>query len=63
VNTEISWETEGTIPLARLRYRWNNNIRMDLKEIHWEGRYWSSVAQDRDKWWAPVKMVMNLWVP
>jgi len=36
---------------------------MDLKEIHWEGRYWSSVAQDRDKWYAPVKMAMKLWVP
>jgi len=62
MNTRNWWETEGNIPLARLRYRWNN-IRMDLKEIHWEGRYCSSVAQDRDKWYAPVKMVMNLWVP
>jgi hypothetical protein len=30
----------------------------------WEGSMdWIDLAQDRDRWWAPVNMVMNLWVP
>jgi len=24
---------------------------------------WTDVAQDRDRWWAAVNVVMNLWVP
>jgi hypothetical protein len=36
---------------------------MDLTEIGWEHVDWMHVAQDRDKWWAVVNIVMNLWVP
>jgi hypothetical protein len=32
-------------------------------EIEWEGVDWIHVAQDKDKWWVLVNMVMNIWVP
>jgi hypothetical protein len=54
---------EGKRPLGRLNYRWEDNIRMDLREIGWEGVDWIHLAQDRDQWRAVVKTVMNLRVP
>jgi hypothetical protein len=54
---------EGNRPPGRPRCRWENNIRMDLREIGWGGMDWIDLAQDRDQWRAPVNMVMNLWVP
>jgi hypothetical protein len=39
------------------------NIRMDLREIGWEGVVWIYLAQDRDQWQAFVNTVMNLRVP
>jgi hypothetical protein len=40
-----------------------DNIKMDLKEIGWDGMEWINVAQDRDQWRALVNAVMNLRVP
>jgi hypothetical protein len=40
-----------------------DNIKMDLREIAWDGRDWIELAQDRDKWRALVNTVMNLRVP
>jgi hypothetical protein len=40
--------------------RWENNIKMDIREIEWEGADWINLAQDRHKWRAVVNMVMNL---
>jgi hypothetical protein len=54
---------EGKRPLGRPRRRWEDNIRMDLREIGWEGVDWMHLAQDRDKWRARVNRVMNLRVP
>jgi hypothetical protein len=34
--------------LGRPRSKWENNIRMDLMEIGWEGVDWINLAQDRD---------------
>jgi hypothetical protein len=36
---------------------------MDLKERGWSGMNWIDLAQDRNKWRALVKTVMNLPVP
>jgi hypothetical protein len=47
-------------PLGRPRHRWEDGIRMDLREIGWEGVDWIQLAQDTDQWWALVNMVMNL---
>jgi hypothetical protein len=40
---------EGKRPLGRPRRRWEDNIRMDLREIVWEGMDWLYLAQDRDQ--------------
>jgi hypothetical protein len=53
---------EGMRPLRRPRRRWEDNIRMDHREIGWEGVGWMHLAEDRDQWQALVNMVMNLWV-
>jgi hypothetical protein len=37
--------------------------KIDLREIGWGGMDWSHLAQDKDRWWALVNMVMNLRVP
>jgi hypothetical protein len=49
---------EGKTPLGRPRRRWENNIRMDLREIGYV-----DLAQGRDQWRALVKTAMNLRVP
>jgi hypothetical protein len=54
---------EGKRPLGRSRRRWVDNIKMDLREIGWDGMDWIEVAQDRDQWRALVNTVMNLRVP
>jgi hypothetical protein len=54
---------EGKRPLGRPRRRWVDNIKMDLREIGWEGRDWIELAQDRDQWRALLNTVMNLRVP
>jgi hypothetical protein len=53
-------EPEGKRPLRRPRHRWEGNIRMDLREIGWEGADWIHLAQDKDQWGAVVNMIMNL---
>jgi hypothetical protein len=39
---------EGKRPLGKLRRRWENNIKMDLREVGCGGMDWIEVAQDRD---------------
>jgi hypothetical protein len=39
---------EGKRPLGRPRRRWEDNIKMDLREIVWGGMDWIDLAQDRD---------------
>jgi hypothetical protein len=54
---------EGRRPLGRPRRRWEDNIKMDLREIGFRDVYWIHLAQDRDRWRALVNTVMNLRVP
>jgi hypothetical protein len=51
---------EGKRPLGRPRRRWEDNIRMDLREIGWEGVDWIFLAQGREQWQNLVNTVMNL---
>jgi len=50
---------EGTRLLEKLRRRWEDNIRMDLRETEWEGVDWLHLAQDREQRWGLVNTVMN----
>jgi hypothetical protein len=54
---------EGKRPLGRPRCRWEDNIRMDLREIGWGGMDWIDLAQDSDQWRALVNRVLNPQVP
>jgi hypothetical protein len=45
------------------RRRWVKNIKMDLREIGWNGMDWMDLAQDRDQWRSLVNTEMNLRVP
>jgi hypothetical protein len=49
--------------LGRPRRRCVDNIKMDLREIGWDGMDCIDLAQDRDQWRALVNAVMNLQVP
>jgi hypothetical protein len=51
---------EGKRPLERPRLRWEDGIKMDLRETGWGGVEWIHLAQDRDTWRAVVNAVMNL---
>jgi hypothetical protein len=53
----------GKRPLGRTRRRWENNIKMDLHEVGCGGMDWINRAQDRDRWWELLNVVMNLRVP
>jgi len=54
---------EGKRPLGRRKRKWEDNIKMDLKEGRWGGIDRIDLAQDRDRWWALANAVVNLWVP
>ena len=54
---------ESKRPLGRQRCRWEDNIKMDLKEVGCDPRDWIALAEVRDQWRAYVRAVMNLWVP
>jgi hypothetical protein len=50
-------------PLGRPRRRWEDNIKMDLREFGWGDVDWLDLAQDRDRWRALVYTAMNLRFP
>jgi hypothetical protein len=54
---------EGKRPLGRPRRRWVDSIKMDLREIGWDGVDWIAMTQDRGQWRDLVNTVLNLRVP
>jgi hypothetical protein len=54
---------EGRRPLGRPRHRWEDNIKMDLREVGGGCGDWMELAQDRDRWRALVGTVRDLRVP
>jgi hypothetical protein len=54
---------EGRRPLGRPRRRWEDNIKIELREIEFGYVDWIHWAQDRDRWRALMNTVMNLRVP
>jgi len=62
--TGFWWGTHGgKRPHGRLRRRWEYNIEMYLQGVVCGCMDWIELAEDRDRWRAPVKVVMNLRVP
>ena len=63
VHRVLVGKPEGKRPLGRPRRRWEDNIKMDLREVGVGGGDWMELAQDRDRWWTLVGTVRNIRVP
>ena len=50
---------EGKKPLGRPRGRWEDNNKMDLRDVGCGGMDWIELVQDRDSWRALMNAVMN----
>jgi hypothetical protein len=48
---------------GRHRYKWDNNIKIDVREMLWGGMDWINLAKDRDQLRALMNAVINLRVP
>jgi hypothetical protein len=57
----FSWKWKR--PLGTIKRRWEDNIRMDLKEAEWKDVNWMNLVQDGDQRRAVVSKVMKLRVP
>jgi hypothetical protein len=53
----------GKRPLGSHRHRWEDNIKVDFREIGWGSMEWIYLAQDRDQWRALVNTGINLHIP
>ncbi|KAJ4448041.1 hypothetical protein ANN_10053 [Periplaneta americana] len=60
---ELVGRPEDKKPLGRPRRKWEDNIKMDLREVGYDERDWINLAQIRVRWRAYVRMAMNLRVP
>jgi hypothetical protein len=52
-------KSEGKREVGRSKHRWEDKIKVDIREIGWDGMDWIDLAQDRDQWRALANMVMN----
>ena len=59
----LAGKLEGNRHLEKTSRKWEDNIKMDLREVSCDPRYWINLAENRDKWRAYVKAVMNFRVP
>jgi hypothetical protein len=50
---------EGKRALGRTKHTWENNIKMELRELGWSVMNWINLAWDRDRWQTRVNTVMN----
>ena len=63
VHKVLVGKPEGKRPLGRRRRIWEDNIKMDLREVGGACGDWMELAQDRERWRALVSTVMSLRVP
>ena len=54
---------KGRIPLRRPRRRWQDKVKMCLREVGCDSGDWIDLAEDRDQWRAYVRAVLDLRVP
>ena len=53
-------KAEGKRPLGRPRRRWEDNIKMDLREVDCDPWNWIGLDQDRVQWRGYVRTAKNL---
>jgi hypothetical protein len=67
INSGIRWAGDVACmrdkKCKRPRNRWEDNIRMCLREIEWDSVDWIHMAQNRDQWWGLANTIINLQVP
>ena len=63
VHRVLVGKSERKRPLGRPRRRWEDNIKMDLREVGGGRGDWMELAQDRDRWRALVGTVRDFRVP
>jgi hypothetical protein len=63
VNRVLVWKPEGKRPLGRPRSRWEDNRKLDIQEAGFGSVDWIVLAQNRDRWRALVKALINLRFP
>ena len=56
-------ETLGRLPVGKARRRWEDKIKMVVREVEWRGMEWIELSQDWNRWQTVVNTVMNLRVP
>ena len=61
--TILPGKPAGKRSLGRPRRRWEDNIRINLKEIDINTRNWVDSAENRDYWKTLVNAALNLRVP
>jgi hypothetical protein len=57
----LVWKPEGKKPLGRPTQRREDDIKLDRQEMGWKVMEWNNVAQNTDKWWDVMNMIMNIW--
>jgi hypothetical protein len=62
-NLVLMGKPELKRPLGRHRRKWEDNIKIDLREVGWVGIDWIDLTQDTDQWRALVNTVINLRAP
>jgi hypothetical protein len=63
MHTIVVGKPDGKRLPVRPRHQWEDDIKMDLKEIGWKGVDWIYVTQKYGQWWALVYTEMNVWIP
>jgi hypothetical protein len=63
VYRDLLGKPEGKRPLGRPRHKWEDNVKMDCQEVECGDMDWIELADDRDRYRAPLNAVMKRLVP
>jgi hypothetical protein len=55
----LALQPEVKRPLGRPRCRWEDDIKMGVKELGQEGLRWIDLAEGMNEWWATMNLAMN----
>jgi hypothetical protein len=58
----LIWKPLGKCPLGRVRRSWEDNIKMDLKEMGCEGGRWMELAENFVRWQVLILVMLKQWI-